>query len=71
MKEVQYEEIRFSDTQIMCAIKRVEAGLLVPNLFRELSISAATVYQWQSKFGGMDTSMMSNCLNDPVWGCLI
>ena len=43
----------------MVAIKRVEAGLLVPDLFRELGISAATFYKWRSKFGGMDTSMMS------------
>jgi putative transposase len=50
---------RFSDSLIMAAIKRVETGLPVPDLCRELGISTATFYKWRSKFGGMDTSMMS------------
>ena len=31
----------------------------MPDLFREMAISSATFYKWRSKFGGMDTSMMS------------
>ena len=31
----------------------------MPDLCRELGISTATFYKWRSKFGGMDTSMMS------------
>lgn len=50
---------RFSDSQIIEALKRVEAGLPVPDLCRELSISSATFYKWRAKFGGMDTSMMA------------
>ena len=50
---------RFTDSQIMAALKRVEAGLLVPEICRELGISTATFYKWRAKFGGMDTSMMS------------
>lgn len=50
---------RFTDSQIIEAIKRVEAGLAVPELCRELGISSATFYKWRSKFGGMDVSMMS------------
>lgn len=50
---------RFSDSQIMEALKRVESGLGVPDLCRELCISAATFYKWRAKYGGMDTSMMS------------
>ena len=45
--------------QIIEAIKRVEAGLPVPELCRELGISSASFYKWRSKFGGMDTSMMA------------
>ena len=33
---------RFTDSQIMEALKRVEAGLAVPELCRELGISTAT-----------------------------
>lgn len=50
---------RFTDSQIMDALKRAEAGLAVPELCRELSISSATFYKWRAKYGGMDVSMMS------------
>jgi putative transposase len=43
----------------MAALKRVEAGLPVPEICRELGISTATFYKWRAKFGGMDTSMMT------------
>ena len=50
---------RFTDSQIMDALKRVEAGLGVSDLCRELGVSVATFYKWRSKYGGMDTSMMA------------
>jgi len=50
---------RFTDSQIMDAIKRAEAGLAVPEVCRELGISSATFYKWRAKFGGMDVSMMT------------
>lgn len=50
---------RFTDSQIMDALKRVEAGLTVPDVCRELGISSATFYKWRAKFGGMDTSLMA------------
>ncbi len=50
---------KFTDSQIMAALKKAEAGIAVPDLCRELGISIATFYKWRSKYGGMDTSMMS------------
>lgn len=50
---------RYTDSQIMDALKRVEAGIAVPDLCRELGISSATLYKWRAKYGGMDTSMMA------------
>lgn len=49
---------KFSDSQIIEALKRVEGGLLMPELYRELGISSVTFYKWRAKYGGMDTSMM-------------
>lgn len=49
---------RFTDSQIIEAIKRVEVGLAVPELCRDLGISTATFYKWRSKYGGMDISLM-------------
>ncbi len=43
----------------MDALKRVEAGLPVPDLCREVGISTAPFYKWRAKYGGMDTSMMA------------
>jgi putative transposase len=50
---------KFSDSQIIEALKRVEGGLSVPELCRELGISSATFYKWRARYGGMDTSMMA------------
>lgn len=50
---------KFTDSQIMDALKRVDAGLGVPDVCRELCISSATFYKWRAKYGGMDTSMMA------------
>ena len=50
---------KFTDSQIMAALKRAESGIAVPEICRELGISSATFYKWRAKFGGMDVSMMS------------
>ncbi len=50
---------RFTDSQILDAVKRVEAGIAVPDLCRDMGISTATFYKWRAKYGGMDVSMMS------------
>ena len=50
---------KFTNSQIMDALKRVDAGLAVPDVCRELGISSATFYKWRAKYGGMDTSMMA------------
>jgi putative transposase len=59
MEEIYMKKSRFTDSQIMDALKRAEAGLAVPELCRELGISSATFYKWRAKFGGMDVSMMT------------
>ena len=50
---------KFTDSQIMDALKRVEAGLPVTELCREIGVSSAAFYKWRAKYGGMDTSMMA------------
>ena len=50
---------KFTDSQIMEALKRVDVGLTVPEICRELGISTATFYKWRAKYGGMDTSMIA------------
>lgn len=50
---------QFTDSQIMDTLKRVEAGLQVPDLCRKLGISSPTFYKWRARLGGMDTLMMA------------
>ena len=50
---------KFTDSQIMEALKRVDAGLAVSEICRELGISTATFYKWRANYGGMDTSMIA------------
>ena len=49
---------RFNDSQILAVLKQNEAGIAVADLCREHGISSACFYQWRSKFGGMDASLM-------------
>lgn len=50
---------KFTDAQIIEAIKRVESGVTVLDLCREQAISQATFYKWRSKYGGMGDSLMA------------
>jgi putative transposase len=47
---------RFSEHQIVGALKRAEEGLPVKDVCRDLGISTATFYQWRSKYGGLEAS---------------
>ena len=50
---------RFTDVQVLAILRQGENGVAVADLCREHGISAATYYNWRSKFGGMDASLMS------------
>ena len=50
---------KFSDSQILAALKQAKVGTAVPDLCREHGISSATFYKWRAKFGGMDASLMA------------
>jgi putative transposase len=43
----------------MDTVKRVEVGFSVPDICREMGISAATFYKLRAKYGVVDVSMMS------------
>jgi len=47
---------RFTETQIVSAIKQQEAGVPVKDICREIGISDATFYNWKAKYGGMEAS---------------
>ena len=47
---------RFTEEQIIQAIKRLESGENVKELCRELGVHTQTIYVWRRKFGGMEVS---------------
>ena len=57
--EIAMKKSRFTDAQILGILKQGESGVPVADLCREHGISNATYYNWRSKFGGMDASLMS------------
>jgi putative transposase len=47
---------RYTDEQIIKAIKKHEAGAKVEDICRDLGISNGTFYNWRSKFAGMEVN---------------
>lgn len=47
---------RFTETQIVKAIKEHENGRKAEDLCRELGISTVTFYKWKQRYGGMEAS---------------
>ena len=47
---------RYTEEQIIKAIKQHDAGSKVPDICRELGISEGTFYNWRSKYAGMEVN---------------
>lgn len=47
---------RFTEEQIIRAIKAVDAGRKVADVCRELGVTDQTMYNWRRKYGGMEVS---------------
>jgi len=47
---------RYSEHQIVKALKEVEGGRAVKDMCRDYGIAEATYYNWKSKYGGMESS---------------
>jgi putative transposase len=47
---------RYTEEQIIKALKWHEAGSKVEDLCRELGISSGTFYNWRSKFAGLEVN---------------
>ena len=47
---------RFTEEQIIAVLKEHEAGAKTADLARKHGISEATIYNWKSKYGGMEVN---------------
>lgn len=46
---------RFTESQIVGALKEHEAGKRAEDICRDLSINRNTFYNWKKKYGGMES----------------
>jgi len=47
---------RFTEEQIIGVLKEGEAGVKTADLARQHGVSEATIYNWKSKYGGLEIS---------------
>jgi len=47
---------KFTEAQIVFAIRQVESGTTVDEVCRKLGISQATFFNWKKKYGGLGVS---------------
>ena len=45
---------KYTDEQIIHALREVDAGAKVQDVTRRLGVTETTFYRWRSKYGGMD-----------------
>jgi putative transposase len=50
------KKTRFTETQIVKAIKEHDGGKDAKEICRELGISTASFYKWRQRYGGMEVS---------------
>lgn len=48
------KKTKFTDSQIIQAIKSYEGGRKAEDIARELGINRATFYEWKRKYSGME-----------------
>ncbi|MBR0313935.1 MAG: transposase [Bacteroidales bacterium] len=49
---------RFTENEMVRAVKQFENGMSSDAICRELGISRMTLYKWKSKYSGMDVSQV-------------
>ncbi len=54
---------KYSESQIVFAIKQVETGTGLQEVCRKMGISEATFYNWKKKYGGLGVSELRRLKN--------
>ncbi len=49
---------KFTESQIIGYLRRMEQGEKTSDLCREAGVSQGTMYQWKSKYSGMEVSQL-------------
>jgi putative transposase len=50
------KKTKHTEEQIIGVVKQMESGRAVKDLAREIGVTDQTLYNWRSKYGGMDVN---------------
>lgn len=50
------KKAKFTEEKMISAVKQMEAGRAVKEIAREMGVTDQTLYNWKSKYGGMEVS---------------
>ena len=50
------KKTKYTEAQIIGAVKQMEAGRATKDVAREMGVSDQTLYNWKSKYGGLEVS---------------
>ena len=50
------KKTKFTEQQIVFALKQADGGIKVDEICRKMGISEATFYNWKKKYGGLGIS---------------
>lgn len=56
MNSAEMKKTKYTEEQILAAVKQLEAGRTAKELARELGIADQTLYNWKSKYGGSEVT---------------
>jgi transposase len=57
---------KHSETEMIGALKQLEAGRKAGDVGREVGVSKHTIYAWKAKYGGMDVSQAQEAKQDAI-----
>jgi putative transposase len=56
MNSAEMKKTKYTEEQILAAVKQLEAGRTAKELARELGVADQTLYNWKSKYGGNEVT---------------
>jgi len=52
------QQSKFTERQVVSAIKQQESGQTVKDICRDLGVSEVTLYKWKAKYSGMELNKL-------------
>lgn len=59
LEEETMKKSKHTEREMVTAIQKLESGVVADQVAREYGISRATLYNWKSKYSGMEVNQIS------------